>query len=118
MISEAPRIMGCSREAPFRETDLLGLVLASWQIGTPLARSPSARASSLRRPVRWSADTATPPSGRAIASPWTFVAGRFGCRRATPRLDADGAHSRFPGHALTPTGVMAMRCKQFHLPDL
>ena len=23
------------------------------------------------------------------------------------------AHSRFPGHALTPTGVMAIRCKQF-----
>ena len=31
---------------------------------------------------------------------------------------ADRAHSRFPGHALTPTGVMAIRCKQFHLPDL
>ena len=30
----------------------------------------------------------------------------------------DLAHSRFPGHALTPTGVMAIRCKQFHLPDL
>ena len=29
-----------------------------------------------------------------------------------------GAHSGFPGHALTPTGVMAIRCKQFHLPDL
>ena len=28
------------------------------------------------------------------------------------------AHSRFPGHALTPTGVMAIRCKEFHLPDL
>ena len=44
-----------------------------------------------------------------------------------PAWDADemqaavkylGAHSRFPGHALTPTGVMAIRCKQFHLPDL
>ena len=33
-------------------------------------------------------------------------------------LDLEGAHSRFPGHALTPTGVMAIRCKQFHLPDL
>ena len=33
--------------------------------------------------------------------------------RQSPR-----AHSRFPGHALTPTGVMAIRCKQFHLPDL
>ena len=32
--------------------------------------------------------------------------------------DRPGAHSRFPGHALTPTGVMAIRCKQFHLPDL
>ena len=31
---------------------------------------------------------------------------------------AGRAHSRFPGHALTPTGVMAIRCKQFHLPDL
>ena len=31
---------------------------------------------------------------------------------------AQRAHSRFPGHALTPTGVMAIRCKQFHLPDL
>ena len=30
----------------------------------------------------------------------------------------EGAHSRFPGHALTPTGVMAIRCKQFQLPDL
>ena len=36
--------------------------------------------------------------------------GRTGRRRR--------AHSRFPGHALTPTGVMAIRCKQFHLPDL
>ena len=33
-------------------------------------------------------------------------------------LDGVRAHSRFPGHALTPTGVMAIRCKQFHLPDL
>ena len=32
--------------------------------------------------------------------------------------ERDRAHSRFPGHALTPTGVMAIRCKQFHLPDL
>ena len=31
---------------------------------------------------------------------------------------SEGAHSRFPGHALTPTGVIAIRCKQFHLPDL
>ena len=33
-------------------------------------------------------------------------------------LSKQWAHSRFPGHALTPTGVMAIRCKQFHLPDL
>ena len=33
-------------------------------------------------------------------------------------VEPGGAHSRFPGHALTPTGVMAIRCKQFHLPDL
>ena len=32
-------------------------------------------------------------------------------------LEALRAKSRFPGHALTPTGVMAIRCKQFHLPD-
>ena len=35
-----------------------------------------------------------------------------------PVIDLEMAHSRFPGHALTPTGVMAIRCKQFHLPDL
>ena len=31
-----------------------------------------------------------------------------------------GLEGAFPisGHALTPTGVMAIRCKQFHLPDL
>ena len=40
-------------------------------------------------------------------------------RLASLRLGVlDRAHSRFPGHALTPTGVMAIRCKQFHLPDL
>ena len=37
---------------------------------------------------------------------------------AGTRASVPGAHSRFPGHALTPTGVMAIRCKQFHLPDL
>ena len=36
----------------------------------------------------------------------------------TTEEEWQGAHSRFPGHALTPTGVMAIRCKQFHLPDL
>ena len=40
-------------------------------------------------------------------------------RRACAVLrEPSRAHSRFPGHALTPTGVMAIRCKQFHLPDL
>ena len=38
--------------------------------------------------------------------------------REAQRRGFDRAHSRFPGHALTPTGVMAIRCKQFHLPDL
>ena len=40
--------------------------------------------------------------------------------RVDPHMleDLGRAHSRFPGHALTPTGVMAIRCKQFHLPDL
>ena len=37
---------------------------------------------------------------------------------ASPMYGQERAHSRFPGHALTPTGVMAIRCKQFHLPDL
>ena len=39
-------------------------------------------------------------------------------QRREEREQFAGAHSRFPGHALTPTGVMAIRCKQFHLPDL
>ena len=39
-------------------------------------------------------------------------------RNEEQSLRSQGAHSRFPGHALTPTGVMAIRCKQFHLPDL
>ena len=39
-------------------------------------------------------------------------------RDVKPRNVQVRAHSRFPGHALTPTGVMAIRCKQFHLPDL
>ena len=38
--------------------------------------------------------------------------------RYTQFCEVYRAHSRFPGHALTPTGVMAIRCKQFHLPDL
>ena len=45
--------------------------------------------------------------------------GRFGQWRAGVQTEEEPrAHSRFPGHALTPTGVMAIRCKQFHLPDL
>ena len=38
--------------------------------------------------------------------------------QTTAAVGLSRAHSRFPGHALTPTGVMAIRCKQFHLPDL
>ena len=57
----------------------------------------------LARPcVALSRRCASTPSSK-FAFPWS----------STPR-----AHSRFPGHALTPTGVMAIRCKQFHLPDL
>ena len=41
-----------------------------------------------------------------------------GAQRVVRQGGAPRAHSRFPGHALTPTGVMAIRCKQFHLPDL
>ena len=44
--------------------------------------------------------------------------GSHGVRLFDYPLWAQRAHSRFPGHALTPTGVMAIRCKQFHLPDL
>ena len=47
-----------------------------------------------------------------------FSAGRFIVGVQDSPAVSDRAHSRFPGHALTPTGVMAIRCKQFHLPDL
>ncbi len=53
---------------------------------------------------------------RVIARHRRRLDGRARC--ITIDLDPTGAHSRFPGHALTPTGVMAIRCKQFHLPDL
>ena len=60
-----------------------------------------------------------------VASILPKLVGQRVKRREDPRLiqgrgtyGDDGAHSRFPGHALTPTGVMAIRCKQFHLPDL
>ena len=47
------------------------------------------------------------------------IADHVGCvHQYVARVRAQRAHSRFPGHALTPTGVMAIRCKQFHLPDL
>ena len=46
------------------------------------------------------------------------VSGLKWTRRTTAKVADQRAHSRFPGHALTPTGVMAIRCKQFHLPDL
>ena len=55
---------------------------------------------------------------------WTRRSDRMGTSSApsststASRIPSSGAHSRFPGHALTPTGVMAIRCKQFHLPDL
>ncbi len=58
----------------------------------------------------------------AGVSPAEIEALRRQLAGAEAELDAvrsrERAHSRFPGHALTPTGVMAIRCKQFHLPDL
>ena len=49
---------------------------------------------------------------------WVFM-DSIGNKAVNPKLaESARAHSRFPGHALTPTGVMAIRCKQFHLPDL
>ena len=45
----------------------------------------------------------------------TSILSRLSAKKTPLR---ERAHSRFPGHALTPTGVMAIRCKQFHLPDL
>ena len=51
------------------------------------------------------------PYGQRFGAPSTL-------RLALLAPATDRAHSRFPGHALTPTGVMAIRCKQFHLPDL
>ena len=49
---------------------------------------------------------------------WPRSASTAWSATASPGGRARWAHSRFPGHALTPTGVMAIRCKQFHLPDL
>ena len=46
------------------------------------------------------------------------AAAETAARQALETFITQWAHSRFPGHALTPTGVMAIRCKQFHLPDL
>ena len=58
------------------------------------------------------------PCRRRWPSPWLSwtVSGNRACGDIATRFER--AHSRFPGHALTPTGVMAIRCKQFHLPDL
>ena len=66
-------IIGCSREgSPQVRLTCSASSSRGGRFGTllPSAKSiPSARASSLRRPVRWSADTAMPPCRRAIASP-------------------------------------------------
>ena len=55
-----------------------------------------------------------PPPALAVRPEPPETPGSVRCIAGSPVW----AHSRFPGHALTPTGVMAIRCKQFHLPDL
>ena len=75
-----------------------------------------------RSPRAWMARRKGEFGSRVLASdPSFFPADKralytSGTRRRTD--EPNRAHSRFPGHALTPTGVMAIRCKQFHLPDL
>ena len=53
---------------------------------------------------------------RSVAE--AYYAMETAARASLAEKNVNWAHSRFPGHALTPTGVMAIRCKQFHLPDL
>ena len=60
---------------------------------------------------------AQPLSDHGVAATPVSMDGDVTSDRMAREL-ATRAHSRFPGHALTPTGVMAIRCKQFHLPDL
>ena len=90
-----------------------------------LAASPTAA----ERTARCSTEVRrAPKNSSAMARSLLFALLRFLCRpgrwstrlklQRPPEGSAQGAHSRFPGHALTPTGVMAIRCKQFHLPDL
>ena len=60
-----------------------------------------------------------PARSRRRPPAWGRIARDVAAAVGLPVVDVrHGAHSRFPGHALTPTGVMAIRCKQFHLPDL
>ena len=75
------------------------------------AGRPRSRRGSLAQPAMASTVVTVPPS--QPTSSVARLAAVMGDQRPPRR-----AHSRFPGHALTPTGVMAIRCKQFHLPDL
>ena len=77
----------------------------------------------VRPPCSTESADCVPPAGRCIVR-FADAVGRPRVATLSPARPAWGAgrarraHSRFPGHALTPTGVMAIRCKQFHLPDL
>ena len=76
---------------------------------------PAAAIATRRTVISWSVREPRTRRGRRSR----HRAGEHACgaERMEP-VGVDRAHSRFPGHALTPTGVMAIRCKQFHLPDL
>ena len=97
-----------------------------WAAAAPDGRSAPAPSWYPARMARVKCELHGPPTGKThtySATPYVpighpdsgLICGASSCQR--PGL-VWRAHSRFPGHALTPTGVMAIRCKQFHLPDL
>ena len=87
------------------------VTLGGRQVEVPRLRVRSAEGEVPLASFQWAAST-DPLDEHTLAA----VAAGVSTRRYAGTLDR--AHSRFPGHALTPTGVMAIRCKQFHLPDL
>ena len=70
------------------------------------------------RPVAGPAPAPYAAADVAYAEAKSYLCSREARQMSESDLERERAHSRFPGHALTPTGVMAIRCKQFHLPDL